>query len=299
MPQSRRWTWTLNRPTADEIDLINAWFALDEVVYAVFGHETGASGTPHLQGFTIFRGPQRLTALKLRLPRCHFEPSRGTSLENRTYCRKDGDSVEFGTFPAIGGHRSDLDELLKWSEEFEEENGRPASSPDVARHQPRAYLKFPRFARLCNLRAGPLRLEFGTPNVWQAALRERLAGPADDRTVNFYVDPDGGKGKTWFIRWFLTQHHGLAQVLGVGKRDDIAHMVNPTFKVYLFNVPRGGMEFLQYTMLEQLKDKIVVSPKYNSQVKVIRHNVHVVVFCNELPDESKMSQDRFNVVNLE
>lgn len=111
----------------------------------------------------------------------------------------------------------------------------------------------------------------------------------------FYVDPEGGKGKSWFQAWYLTKHPETTQVLSGGKRDDIAHSIDQSKSVFFFNIPRGGMEFLQYTILEQLKDQMVFSPKYNSQMKFLSKTPHVLVFCNEQPDLNKMTEDRYTI----
>nr|AUF34970.1 putative replication-associated protein [uncultured virus] len=92
----------------------------------------------------------------------------------------------------------------------------------------------------------------------------------------------------------LTQFPDKVQILSGGKRDDIAHAIDPSKQIFLFNVPRGGMEYLQYTILEQIKDRMVFSPKYNSQTKILRNRAHVVVFSNEMPDIEKMTHDRYD-----
>jgi hypothetical protein len=75
-------------------------------------------------------------------------------------------------------------------------------------------------------------------------------------------------------------------------------MVDVGKKVYLFNVPRGSMEFLNYGFLEMLKDRMILSPKYESCMKLLEYTPHVVVFANEHPDMSKMSADRYNITEL-
>jgi len=125
-----------------------------------------------------------------------------------------------------------------------------------------------------------------------------LTAPADDRTVVFYVDKEGGKGKSFFIRWMFTKYPTKVQMLGVGKRDDLAFVVDKSKSIFLINVPRGGMEFLQYTILEQLKDRTIYSPKYQGEMKVLSSKCHVAVFCNEPPDMEKMSIDRYKVVEI-
>lgn len=79
---------------------------------------------------------------------------------------------------------------------------------------------------------------------------------------------------------------------------DMAYALDETKSVFLINVPRGGIEFLQYRFLESLKDKYVFSSKYESKMKILRETPHIVVFCNEYPDLSKMSSDRYNITNM-
>ena len=66
----------------------------------------------------------------------------------------------------------------------------------------------------------------------------------------------------------------------------------------LFNIPREGMEYLPYTALEMIKDKMIFSPKYNSHTKMFKKNNHVVAFCNETPDMSKMSADHYSILTV-
>jgi len=144
-----------------------------------------------------------------------------------------------------------------------------------------------------------VRLEFGTDlRPWQAQLEAKLNGPADERSVSFVYDPEGNKGKTWFCRYYISNHPTRAQMLGPGKRDDIAYMVDNTKTVFFFNIPRGQSEYFQFSILEQLKDRMVISTKYSSCVKMFRHKVHVVVFTNEPIDMTKMSQDRYEITNI-
>lgn len=79
----------------------------------------------------------------------------------------------------------------------------------------------------------------------------------------------------------------------------MAHMISPSKSVFLINVPRTQMEFLQYSILEMLKDRMVSSPKYNSRMKVLEQVPHVVVFSNEAPDLAKMTMDRYDVREID
>lgn len=299
MSQSKFWCFTLNNPTEDEEQRVTDFCSSRHVVYGVFGRETGESGTPHLQGYVILNRSQRLSFLRARLSdRAHYEVANGTPQQASDYCKKDGEFEEFGTLPVSSqGRRTELDAVVEWIDSFIEENGRPPQSPDIAKHQPNAYIKFPRLVALAAHRGPRRQLEFGQLNEWQSTLKGRLDGAADDRSIDFVVDPEGGKGKTWFCRWMLTNSDAV-QVLGVGRKEDIAHMLDTTKSIFLFNVARAQMEYLSYPLLESLKDRMVLSGKYNSRLKTWSQNVHVVVLGNEEPDMDKMTPDRYNIIDI-
>ena len=299
--QGRRYCFTLNNYTPVEEQAVADFLSCEDVRYGVYGREVGESGTPHLQGFLILTRQRTIHWLRQRIARAHFEGTRGTSGQARDYCKKDNDFNEYGQFPGNQGRRSDLDELLTWAQDFEVEHQRPPNSPEVAQEYPEQYIRYPRLVRALFHRADPIQLrdpDGQELREWQDFLEQELDDQADDRSVIFYVDEDGGKGKTWFQQYYISKYPRKSQLLTIGKRDDLALAVDETKTVFFFNVPRGGMEFLQYPLLEQLKDRMVFSPKYNSRMKVFRTNIHVVVFSNEDPDMDKMSEDRYDIRRL-
>lgn len=288
--RAKRWVYTLNNPTDDDEQDVGTLHQLSIVEYHCFGRERGTNGTLHFQGFICFKERKTITQVRALLGRAHWEVSRGSPQQASDYCKKDGDYEEYGDLPEQQGKRSDIDAYKLWLEGLDHY----PSCKEIAKEHTGLYLKYKdRLLELRDLLLPDEVLEDGTPNDWQVRLAETLTMPADDRAIIFAHDPDGGKGKSWFTRWLLSQRPDDVQVLGIGKRDDIAHMVEPDKRVYLFNVGRTQMEYLQYSVLEMLKDRLVVSPKYNSRVKVLKHKAHVVVFCNEAPDMDKMTQDRY------
>ena len=296
--QASRWVFTINNPTDVDRGHVAELGNSERVKYLVVGREQGEQGTPHLQGFVVFNGSFRLSRVSRLLPRAHLEAAKGTSRQASDYCKKEGDFDEYGECPGQSGANGVLQPLYDWGAAFIAEKGRAPTSPEIARAHPTAYLRYPRAVALFQHQAPAPEIRTGTPGGWQAELEAELEGAADDRSILFYVDPEGGQGKTWFQQYFLTKHPEDVQILTIGKRDDLAHAIDETKSIFMFNVPRGGMEFLQYTILEQLKDQMVFSPKYNSRTKILRLVPHVLVFCNEEPDQSKMSMDRFDIREL-
>lgn len=298
--RSKYWSWTLNNPTDDEEQKIVDVAQGQQVEYLCFGRETGDAGTPHLQGYTIFAREIRFTTVKniLGTQRLHLEASRGSPTQNRDYCKKDGNFEEFGACPEqTQGRRTDLDRFFEWADRHVEEHGTTVSTPQAAREYPQVITRYPRIMQTVRLRFDAPALESGDLRQWQHDLNEELVGPADDRSIQFYVDFEGNKGKSWFCRWFLSEHED-AQVLSIGKRDDLAHAVRVSTRVFLIDVPRSQMEFLQYSVLEAMKNRLIFSPKYASETKRLIHVPHVVVFCNEEPDMTKLSEDRYVVKYL-
>jgi len=95
--QAKRWLFTLNNYNLDDPqDMIN----LDLTDYCVMGREVcPTTGTPHIQGYAIFKNPTRMSQLKKILPRAHWTKAKGTPQQNRTYCMKDGLAEEYGAIP--------------------------------------------------------------------------------------------------------------------------------------------------------------------------------------------------------
>ena len=98
--RAKRWCYTLNNPIQP--------IAYNELTqdYHVYGEEVGDSGTPHHQGFVVFKNLKRLTQLKEINSRAHWEPARGSNKEASDYCKKDGKYHEYGTLPDEPGTKS-------------------------------------------------------------------------------------------------------------------------------------------------------------------------------------------------
>jgi hypothetical protein len=108
---ARRWCFTLNNYTQQDIDRINGLSNDDRVRYCVIGAEVAASGTPHLQGYIELRQSVRIGGIKGIIGRqdVHVEKAGGTALQASEYCKKEGNVVgEFGVLGGSQGSRTDL-----------------------------------------------------------------------------------------------------------------------------------------------------------------------------------------------
>lgn len=299
--QTRHWVFTLNNWTQEDDEALKALGP--EVSYLVYGYENGESGTPHLQGYIVFPRVKRLSEAKGLLPgNPHLEPRRGSPEQAALYCKKDGVFQEFGTCPSGRIGCSQFDNFVQWIVQKQSTDGYIPSDREIAREFPLLWLRNERKLRTLAEHLCPRAtlMDDATLKPWQINLRDTvLSQPPDDRSILFYVDISGGKGKSFFQKYMLTYHPEEVQVLGIGKREDIAYAIDNNKSVFLFNIPRGGMEFLNYGILEQLKDRMVFSSKYESSTKILRTNPHVVVFCNEYPDMTKLTTDRYVIAHMD
>lgn len=241
--RKKQWTWTLNNPTPDEQSRLADAVSAGGVVYLCYGRESGRNGTPHLQGYVAFEHAITFRTVKIRLgsDRLHIEATRGTPEQNRDYCSKDGDFEEYGTLPTTNqGRRSDLNEFFDWADQFGDDNGRPPTTPEAAREHPVIVTKYPRVVNIARLRFEPEEPD-EQPELrpWQASLDEYLNGPVSDRAIKFVIDSVGGKGKSFFVRYWLRNNPDTSQFLSIGKRDDLAHTVKETTEVFLVDVQIG------------------------------------------------------------
>lgn len=292
---SKNWCFTLNNYTEDDVERLNALVDNDnDCKYIIFGKEVGESGTPHLQGFLQVTKKSRMQRVKDMIgSNPHLEQARNV-VASREYCKKDEDWVEFGTFGKGGsGKRSDLDEFK------EAVKAGMLCLKTIRETHSDVYARCPRFV-----------MEYVRDNYpqvvipdhplrdWQRSVVAMLEQPADRRKIIFVVDEVGNMGKSWFADWFQQQNEETCQVLTPGKRNDMAYVLKPGLKYLFLDAPRSKQsEFIQYDFLEDLKNGRVFSPKYESVVKTYEP-MHIVVCMNEQPDRTKLSADRYTVINL-
>lgn len=110
------------------------------MVYLVCGRETAPStGQRHIQGYVRFKKDKRATAVQTALGTpCFQTPAKGNEQQNRTYCVKEGDYVEFGVYEATAGaqgHRTDLDVIVDLVQ-----GGK--SMREIAKECPKGIIKF-------------------------------------------------------------------------------------------------------------------------------------------------------------
>lgn len=284
----------MNNYTSDDVDRLAT--PIDGVVYLIFGKETGASGTRHLQGTVCFQSRKRLTQVRSIIGQAHFSPTRHLS-QSIEYCKKDGDIIEWGEKPSEETRKGERSDLEAFKTSVKEEG--ITSMKDLRDLHSKVCALYPRFVKefiddwkqKVIVPSHPLR-------QWQQDLYGKLILPPDPREIYFIVDRKGNEGKSWFARYYCDLHEN-AQIIIPGKKADMAYTVDENCKVFFFDCPRSKQgEYIQYDLLEELKNGMVFSPKYESRVKKLPPP-HVVVFMNERPDMTKLSADRYKIIELD
>lgn len=293
--QSKRWCFTVNNWNPVDETLIS--LLAPSAQYLVYGRELAPStGTPHLQGYVVFHTNKRFAAVVALFPTgTHLEAARCSSIVCADYCKKDKDTddiVEYGQVPGPVGKTNQYADFRDWV------LAQPAkpSLAAVAMEFPAIFHNSSRVTSFIDLIYPTISSDPGTTRAYQQLLMESLGGPADPRKIIFVVDPVGNSGKTWFTEKLLHERPDAVQILSVGRREDLAFAVDERKSIFLFDLPRSQSEYLQFAILEQLKNRRVFSTKYQSRVKHLAVIPHVVVFTNEYPDMHKLSADRYELI---
>lgn len=86
----------------------------------VVGEEVApTTGTPHLQGYIVFRSAKTLSACRRLFPGCHLIAARGSAQQNRDYCTKSGGNFrEYGNMPGDAHTGGNL-EKVRWERAWE------------------------------------------------------------------------------------------------------------------------------------------------------------------------------------
>lgn len=185
MSKYRNICFTINNYTT--LDVINCKALFREKgKYMIIGYEVGESGTPHIQGYTEFKGQQTFEKIKHYLSRAHIESRRGTPQEASDYCKKEGNFEEMGEI-SKQGQRTDLQVVASMVKEG-------ATIQQVAQEYPETYIKYCKGV---------------------SALRNVLSQPRDEEPYVLWMYGPTGTGKTkHFFDRYTTSTYVWTSLMG-------------------------------------------------------------------------------------
>nr|ACU64818.1 replication-associated protein [Nanovirus-like particle]AFR54469.1 replication associated protein [Cotton leaf curl Burewala alphasatellite] len=287
--QSQWWCFTVFFLTATAPDLVPL-FENTHVSYACWQEEE----SPRLDVATCkaicnegSEDPGQVKAIFGDL-KPHLEKQRARKTDDaRPYCMKPETRVsgpfEFGEYCPAGSHRRRQREpVIRSPVRMAEEN------PSVFRRV-KAKIAEEEFQKSAS------EIQISNLKSWQSRLKTPLERDPDDRTIFWVYGPDGGEGKSTFARdlyrsgsWFYTRG---------GSADNVAYQyIGCLGNNIVFDIPRDKKDYLQYSLIEMFKDRLIVSNKYEPLMAPLIKCIHVVVVSNFLPDFEKISSDRVHVI---
>lgn len=232
-------------------------FAKENTVKYILGRETGTKNTPHIQGYLNFRNPRSFKNLKEKFSKIHLEKARGNDEQNFIYCSKE----------------NNYDSNFQSNNQFTK----------MVKH-------------LC------LKEYDGVIwKTWQNDIINNLSFRPSKRQINWYWDFIGNTGKSFLCKYLCLTYPGV--VIADGKKDNIFNQVNNCLlhkvipKLIILDIPRTNIDYINYGVIEKLKDGCIYSGKYEGAVCIFPHPF-VYIFANEKPEKNKISQDRWNIVNI-
>lgn len=136
---------------------------------------------------------------------------------------------------------------------------------------------------------------------WQYPILDIIESTPNERTVHWYWEPIGNKGKSFLAKYIDWKYNAI---IASGKQLDIFNQYKLYIeenkkcpRVALIDVPRSHKDYVCYSTMEKIKDGLLYSGKYEGgKIRLIPH--HLIVFANFPPDKTKMSEDRWNIVEI-
>lgn len=135
----------------------------------------------------------------------------------------------------------------------------------------------------------PCRIE--EPYPWQQKLIDEIHenNKPDPRKIIWYVDHEGGKGKSELTKYLVKYHNAF---LAQGKSVDIKYAYKGQ-PIVIFDIPRS-CEHISWDAIESIKNGLFFNTKYYSAMKGFPIP-HVICFSNHAPPYDKLSDDRWDV----
>lgn len=293
---------TINNPNTKPV------FKKGYMKYMVYQLEKGENGTPHYQMYLQTFKRHSYDELRKILDQSKASPQeqRKSADACRKYCMKKEtrieDPIEYGKFsPTVRGTAYEMkpDEIVA---EIVKDFQKGATEHELLMkhgiHFSFHYSAFKRHISLIRKINSEQDLTIQLMQIelypWQKKVK-KLIEDQNDRTITWVYDEEGNQGKTILAKKMC---HNNPEYLLIenAKKADIA-LVYDYQKTIIFDLARSTENKINYISIEKLKDGNVFSSKYQSATKYSTSN-KVAVFANFIPELQKLSQDRWQIIDL-
>lgn len=299
--QLRNIMFTLNNPAAELVPANLPWKD-DIILFATYQLERGEeTGTLHLQGYIELKRKMRPSTLVSHHPflrGAHFEKRMGTQAQAVKYCNKEKTRVPGGgpwTFgEAFNDERGTRNDLAAVKDLMKD----GMTLDDVYDHHPDIAARYPRFVEYWTRRFIESKtdrvVEMEPRNEFQVVLLDMLKEKPHARHILWFFDSMGGAGKTFMAKHMVDTMDAF--YTNGGKQVDITYAFNGQ-PVAVFDFVRDAAKYVNYGVIEQIKNGMMFNSKYQSCMKRF-NSPHVIVFANFLPVKGKFSVDRYQVCDV-
>nr|QXP08173.1 MAG: replication associated protein [Arizlama virus] len=275
-------------------------------LWCINSEEVGPEcGTPHLQGYVLFKSKIHWVSLENSFPGVMFIPAKAKDKKAQwVYIRKGEEEADFafyeyGTRPEFGLNEAQKERNQSaadrnremWADAYEA--AKEGRFDDIPPNLLIPHLRnFKQVYQDQRSQVAPM--ENVQLRPWQSQLMDMLAAEPDSRKIYWYWEETGNVGKSWMATFLLRNHN--ATVLSSGKNADIAYLLDQP-RIVVFDISRDHMEHVNFGVMEDIKNGRIFSPKYESRIKAF-DVPHLVVFANEPCPFGKFSSDRIMDINL-
>lgn len=263
------------------------------------------TGREHFQGYVELFKKQRMKQTWKQMypnspkPNGKLFKRNGTRIEARNYCMKEesriNPPVEHGEWIKGQGHRTDLDGLVNKIEEGK-------TDYELIKEDAEQFERYHRFVKVARKaideeKQRKIRKEWHNEKVLNTVQKEilELLDQQNDRQVLWVTDINGGKGKTFLSKYMISKFK--AQRFTNGRTRDIAFAYQLDNEYVIFDFSRSNEERINYQIIEDIKNGILFSSKYESK-SLMFNPPKIVIMANFHPDSSKLSHDRWVVKTL-
>lgn len=144
-------------------------------------------------------------------------------------------------------------------------------------------------------------MENKIPFEWQMDILNLIKTEPDERSIYWYYDEEGGKGKTSLCKHICLKNKNALYLTGkssdckYGVLQAIENKIDP--KIMIFDFCRSQEQYISYQAIEEVKNGIFYNTKYEAKM-IIYNNPHVIIFANFQPEMEKLSLDRWKIINI-
>lgn len=138
---------------------------------------------------------------------------------------------------------------------------------------------------------------------WQKNIIDLIETEPDDRTINWFWDEPGLKGKSALAKYICYKYQ--TAILLTGRCADCKYAITKFIddnhfppEIIIFDFSRSQETFVSYQAIEEVKNGIFFNTKYESKM-VLFNSPHVLIFSNFPPNKEMLSADRWNITALD